>query len=368
MTYKQTISGILNSIQETLLVVVSLILLSVVSPTLLPFDQSLLFTLLTGVTFIWIGSLVVLYPRTYPILSSDYIDPDFLGNSTDRSRHNKLRRYASGFEYTNFYIASRLYAVLTRTLLLGSFLALIHHSLGNSYTAGVLFLYIALPTIYAFLVSRSDTNSIDSIDDSRFDSDDLKTVIEDLSNFFGIRDPRLHVSQSSEDSLFVVKSLFTKNTLVFSPEEVNNIASDDNDLNKTDRFKLAHEFAHLSIGSSYTMYSQMCLLGLSFLYYWIVTSMTLSPTILVLVSTGFVLVVRLAINYIKRIEELKADEMASKFIDADDEDIIFALVSVTNSDENPFTYPYKTTMGKLYTMFLPHPPITVRVKSLTNRG
>lgn len=362
--YKQTASGIVRYTQETLLLALSLIILFYLDPELMPFDTYMLGILFGVVVVIWVISISTIDPQQHSTLSSDTVNSSFLEYSADGNWNKTIQQYASGYIHTDLYISSQLYSVLTRTVLLGCILSLVAYSTDPIYVLDLLALYILIPTLYASAIARSELRDVTSIEDADFDITSFNNIIRELSSFFDVEDPRIHVTESSQNDLYVVKSLLTDSTLVFSPRRLQNLAAADVNLDMADRFKLAHEFAHLSSGSKYTLYSQVSLIALSFTYYLVLELINLSPAIIVVVSTTFVLTTRLVINYIKRVEEFKSDSLAAEFIEASPKDCTFALISVTNSDENPFTYPQDSILGKAHSLFVPHPPIVSRINEL----
>lgn len=365
MVYKQTVFGTLRILQETLFLAIALLIGYYLLPQSSLASEPILIPSLIVAVILWVLIAFVIDPEMYPTFSSDQVDIDYLDISEDESWRESIRKYASGHVHTKLYMFSKLYLIGVRTIIIGSVLALIAIIYGPMYVAWLIILYTLLPMIYSWKVSNSEVTGLRSIHtEINVDIDSFDALIAHLSDFFNVEKPRLHVTETSKDTLYVVKSLISDSTIVFSPQMVQNINKGDPDLDMSDRFKLAHEFAHLSIGTKYMVYSQVSIIALGLIYFLAIASIDFSPAIIMVISTVFVLGVRLVMNYIKRIEEFESDKLAAEFIKASSKDCVFALVSVTNSDENPFTYPHNSVLGKVYTLFIPHPPIVSRIEKL----
>lgn len=363
MVYKQTVSGITRFIQGTLFLAISLVLVVSMQTDSFSVDGWRVKVLFLFVV-LWFGFSFITDLDRYPTLSSNAVDSSVLEYSSDVSWKQMVQNYASGHVHTDIYLGSKIYSILSRTILIASVLSVIAYMVGTEYVAVLLAFYIIIPTLYAWNVAKSDGSTIEYRRNDRIKQGDFNLVVEELTGFFDIAYPKIRILKDSSDDLFVVKSLLTDSTLFMSPQTIQNLGGGDSNLDTADRFKLAHEFTHLSRGQKYTVYSQVGLIALTVSYYLCIELIQLSPPILVVVSTVFVLMVRLVINYIKRIEEFEADRLAAKFINASREDCVFSLVSVTDSDENPFTYPHDSLIGQIYTLFVPHPPIVSRIKNL----
>lgn len=371
MVYKQTLAGVVRITQRTLFLFISLAvvfqLFSIIgSPELVPVDGHIFLWLIGGCIFVWFILLGFYGVNEFPILASDYISPDIRSLYTEgSSQFDKLYSYSSGHSYTRSYLLMEIYSTVVTLVVFSSVLSLMYY-IGHMYLFSVLVTYIVVPlVVYAFDVSE-DVSGLESLDEEDINVGVLRSLIGELQDFFGVEDVKVHIADSKSNDLYMAKSVFGESMLVCSPNTIEDIASDDPDLDMADRFKLAHEFAHLSIGSKYIVYFKLCLIALSFVYYIVVTSFVSSLAIVALISGVFMLTVRLVSRYFQRIEEYRADELASKFIGADSEDCVFALVRIAGDKNNPFTFPSKSVLGRVYTMFSSHPPIVSRIRKLVD--
>lgn len=356
--YKQTISGVFTPIQDGILFTFLLLVISYFSPSIIPFTLEL--TLLLAVEFILFASMYLVVFATGVSILSSRATPITISTVVPDGKINEFTEAVSGFTYTRIQLIGGILSEIFRSGMLAIVLTYAYF-LGGVYLLGIgiIILFIA-PSVFIYTSDNIFKGSYnwDSYESTHSELDQL---LSRLSEYYDIHPPRVFTADSDFDEFYIIKSVWVQNTLVLPQSLI-----EKEEFDTTDIFKLAHEFGHLYIDSTYKFKS---ILGSSLVFagYLALVALGLVPTSFVLLfmaSLFTVVVSKLLSTYYRRVEEYRVDTLASEFTGLSDSEKIMTMVKLTGSSENPFTYPADSILGKIHTAMEIHPPLRSRINHL----